>query len=77
MALENEKRFDFAWRHLKAFDGTWGEMLEGARLLHSKGQLFENKKGQDVEEPEEAALLMQRRQPRSLMSQKVGMTMKA
>eukprot|EP00971_Amphidinium_carterae_P188048 3732510-Amphidinium_carterae.1 len=50
MVLENEKRFDFAWKHLKAFDGTWEEMLEGARLLHSKGQLFENKKGQVVEE---------------------------
>eukprot|EP00971_Amphidinium_carterae_P269228 5341053-Amphidinium_carterae.1 len=43
----------------KVFEGTWDEMLEGARELHASGQLFENKKGNDVEEdnPDEATAL--------------------
>eukprot|EP00971_Amphidinium_carterae_P005834 115458-Amphidinium_carterae.2 len=50
MFFENPQQ----WRqHLRSFDATWDDMLEGARLLHSKGQLFENKKGQDLEEVEE------------------------
>eukprot|EP00971_Amphidinium_carterae_P178701 3544845-Amphidinium_carterae.2 len=43
-------RFDFAWRRLTSFDGTWDEMLEGARVLHTTGQLFKSQKGDDVEE---------------------------
>ena len=48
-ALEHDKRFEFAWQHIRSFDE--------ARQLHAAGQLFENVREEEEEVPETVALL--------------------
>ena len=57
-ALERDRRFEFAWKHLRSYDEVWGPLLDEARQLHAAGQLFENvREEQEEEVPEMVAML--------------------
>ena len=57
-ALERDRRFEFAWKHLRSYDEVWGPLLDEARQLHAAGQLFENvREEQEEEVPETVAML--------------------
>ena len=57
-ALERDRRFEFAWKHLRSYDEVWGPLLDEARQLHAAGQLFENvREEQEEEMPETVAML--------------------
>ena len=57
-ALERDRRFEFAWKHLRSYDEVWGPLLDEARQLHAAGQLFENvREEQEEEAPETVAFL--------------------
>ena len=57
-ALERDRRFEFAWNHLRSYDELWGPLLDEARQLHAAGQLFEEvREEQEEEVPETVAML--------------------
>ena len=57
-ALERDRRFEFAWKHLRSYGEMWGPLLDEARQLHAAGQLFENvREEQEEEVPETVAML--------------------
>ena len=56
-ALEPDRRFEFAWKHLRSNDEVWGPLLDDARQLHAAGQLFENVREEQEEVPEMVAML--------------------
>ena len=57
-ALERDRRFEFAWKHLRSYDEVWGPLLNEARQLHAVGQLFEKvREEQEEEVPETVAML--------------------
>ena len=57
-ALERDRRFEFAWKHLRSYDEVWGPLLDEAPQLHAAGQLFENvREEQEEEVPESVAML--------------------
>ena len=56
-ALEHDKRFEFAWQHLRSFNEVWDQVLDEARQLHAAGQLFEKVREEEEEVPETVALL--------------------
>eukprot|EP00971_Amphidinium_carterae_P177362 3517599-Amphidinium_carterae.1 len=49
----------------ESFDGNWVKMMEAARQLHASGQLFENDKGNVIEDenPDEAIALFGEAEP--------------
>ena len=56
-ALERDRRFEFAWKHLRSYDEVWGPLLDEARQLHAAGELFENVREEQEEVPETVAML--------------------
>ena len=57
-ALERDRRFEFAWKHLRSYDEVWGPLLDESRQLHAAGQLFDNAREEQEEEvPETVAML--------------------
>ena len=56
-ALERDRRFEFAWKHLRSDDEIWGPLLDEARQLHAAGQLFEEVREEQEEVPETVAML--------------------
>ena len=56
-ALERDRRFEFAWKHLRSYDEVWGPLLDEARQLHAAGQLFENVREEQEVVPETVAML--------------------
>ena len=56
-ALERDRRFEFAWKHLRSYDGVSGPLLDEARQLHAAGQLFEEVREDQEEVPETVAML--------------------
>ena len=56
-ALERDRRFEFAWKHLRSYDEVWGPLLDEARQLHAAGQLFEEVREEQEEVPETVAML--------------------
>ena len=55
-ALERDRRFEFAWKHLRSFDEVWAPLLDEARQLHAAGQLFEELREKQEEVPETVAM---------------------
>ena len=41
--------FEFAWKHLRSYDGVWEQELDEARQLHAAGHLFENVREEEGE----------------------------
>ena len=41
-ALDRDRRFEFAWKHLRSYDEVWSPLLDEARQSHAAGQLVEN-----------------------------------
>ena len=56
-ALERDRRFEVAWKHLRSYGQVWGPLLDEARQLHAAGQLFENVREEQEEVPETVAML--------------------
>ena len=56
-AVEHDNRFEFAWKHLRSYDGVWDQVLDEARQLHAAGQFFENVWEEEGEVTEPVAML--------------------
>ena len=56
-ALERDRRFEFAWKHLRSSDQVWGPLLDVERQLHAAGQLFGEVREKQEEVPETVAML--------------------
>ena len=56
-ALERDRRFEFAWKHLRSYDEVWGPLLDESRQFHAFGQLFEEVREEQEEVPETVAML--------------------
>ena len=55
--MEHDNRFEFAWKHLRSYDGVWDQVLDEARQVHAAGQLFENVREEEGEVTEPVAML--------------------
>ena len=58
-ALQRDRRFEFAWKHLRSYDEVWGPLLDEAHQFHAAGQLLESVREEKEEVPETVAMLVE------------------